>query len=131
MAESNRSRGFTLLEVLLALAILGASFTVLLTAHSAALRNEARARRLMTATALARQILTETEVDGIPALGGDTGDFGEEFPGYAWQRTVENVAPEDLPLPTDRLREVRIRVSWQERGREESTELLYYAVATP
>jgi prepilin-type N-terminal cleavage/methylation domain-containing protein len=129
MAESKPSSGFTFLEILVALAILGASFTVLLAAHASAVRQEAAARRLMTATLLAREILTETEVGDPPDLGSDSGDFGDAFPGYAWERDVETVIlPIDtsLDLPMDKLREVRLRVTWPQRGETAFTELVYY-----
>ena len=117
-----RTAGFTFLELLVALAILGSSFVVLLSAHSSATRQEARARRLMTATLLAREMLTETEVEGFPELGGDAGDFGEEFPGYTWQREV-------LTTPFDLAREVHVMVSWPDRGNTETLDLVFYAVA--
>ncbi len=125
------SRGFTFLEILVALAILGATFTVLLQAHAAALRQQASARRLMTATLLAREILTDTEVSAALEIGADEGDFGEDFPNYTWIREVESLS---LPfvstgsLPTDYLRMVRIVVSWPDRGETQSTELVYYAL---
>lgn len=132
MDGSRWTSGFTFLEILLALAILGSAFTVLLVAHTSSLRQAAAARRLMTATLLAREILTDTEIEGPPDLGGDAGDFGEAFPGFAWERQVENVAlPIELPsfVPTDRLREVRVRVTWPERGETAATEVTYYALA--
>ncbi len=121
MGGWSRSSGFTLLEVLVALAVMGASFTVLLAAHTSAARQEARARRLITATLLARQVLTDTEVQGYPELGGDSGDFGEEFPEYAWER-------ETTTTEFDRVREVHIRVTWPEQGERTGTELVYYAI---
>jgi prepilin-type N-terminal cleavage/methylation domain-containing protein len=131
MSGSKPGNGFTFLEILVALAVLGSAFTVLLAAHASAVRQEAAARRLMTATLLARQVLTDTEVNGVPGLGGDEGDFGEKYPRYAWERQVERVAlPIDLPvdLPTDRLVQVRIRVTWLERGETAATELVYFAL---
>lgn len=113
--------GFTFLELLVALAILGSAFTVLLSAHTSAARQEARARRLMTATLLTREILTETEVEGFPELGEDRGDFGEDFPEYSWERRVETTE-------FDRVRLVHIAVFWPERGDRTFTEILYYAV---
>ncbi|MDW7709272.1 MAG: prepilin-type N-terminal cleavage/methylation domain-containing protein [Deferrisomatales bacterium] len=113
--------GFSFLELLLALAILGSAFTVLLSAHTSAARQEAQARRLMTATLLTRELLTETEVEGFPDLGQDDGDFGEAFPDYAWERRVETTEFEGVRL-------VRLIVFWPERGDRASTELVYYAV---
>ena len=117
-----RRGGFTFLELIIALAMLGAAFTVLLSAHGAALRTEAQAQRLMKATLLGRQVLTETESQGFPELGGDEGDFGEDFPGYAWERRVETTE-------FDRVRLIRIVVSWPERGATGSSEFSYYAVS--
>ncbi|GAB4277171.1 MAG: hypothetical protein Kow0092_32970 [Deferrisomatales bacterium] len=114
----------------MALAILGSSFFVLLSAHAAALRREAAARRLLTGTLLARELLARTEVDGPPELGGDSGEFGEAFPGYTWERQVETVAlPGGMVAggAADRLREVRLRVAWPERGGTRFTEVVYYA----
>ena len=66
-------------------------------------------------------------VQGFPALGGDEGDFGEEFPGYTWQREV--VTP-DLPIPVTsvEVREVHISVSWPDRGGTDSTSLVMYGI---
>ncbi|MHB8764801.1 MAG: type IV pilus modification PilV family protein [Deferrisomatales bacterium] len=124
MAGSGRSRrlrgGFTFLELLVALAILGSSFVVLLTAHSSALRQEARARRLMIASMLGRELLARTDVEGFPDLGGDSGEF-EGYPDFAWERTTETT-----PFPG--VREVRITISWPEAAGTSTTEFLYYAV---
>jgi general secretion pathway protein I len=119
--------GFTFLELLVSLAILGSAFVILLSAHTSAARLESRARRLMTASLLARQIVTDTELNGVPDLGGDDGDFGEEFPEYAWER---NVATPDLPIPITSVdvREVHIQVTWPDRGGTDSMDLVFYKV---
>jgi len=131
MAGKSWSKGFTVLEVMVALAILGSAFTMLLAAHASAVRTEGAAQRLMTGTLLARQILTTTEVEGVPELGGDRGDFGEGFPEYSWERTVlDPNLPVDLPLSIspDNLREVHITVTWPERGQTNAVDLVYYAL---
>ncbi len=112
-------RGFTLLEVLVALAVLGSSFAVLLAAHSSAVRQEAHARHLMTASTLARELITRSEIGDLPEYGSDGGEF-EEVPGYAWERLVEAT-----PFPG--VLEVRVRVTWRQGGRETATEFVYYA----
>lgn len=112
-------RGFTFLEVLVALAILGSSFVVLLSAHSSALRQEARARRLMTATTLAREVIARSAIGDLPEFGSDSGEF-EGVAGYAWARQVEAT-----PFPG--VLEVRVQVSWRAGEGEETTEFVYYA----
>jgi len=134
MGDKSSSRGFTVLEVLVALAILGSAFTMLLAAHASAVRVEGSAQRLMTGTLLARQILTTTEIEGPPSMGGDSGDFGEAFPDYAWERTVQDLnLPVSLPLsvPVGDLKQIHIAVTWPERGQTASVDLFYYALVSP
>ena len=109
------------------MAILGSAFVILLSAHSSAARMESRARRLMTASLLARQIVTDTDLNSFPELGGDDGDFGEEFPEYAWERDV--VTP-NLPIPVTAVdvREVHITVTWPDRGSTDSMDVVFYKV---
>ncbi len=101
---------------------MGSTFAVLLSAHTSAARLESDARRLFTATALARQLLSQTEVEGLPVFEGDAGDFGETFPEYRWQREVS--ASPFLPFPD--LKQVTIRVLWAEGQRTRSTEVVFY-----
>ena len=120
-AGSRGDRGFTFLELLIAVAILGTAFTVLLSAHATAIRQEGRARSLMRATLLARQVLTETEIaDDLP-LGTQEGEFGEGFEGFTWNRRVETT---EFP----RIRQVTIQVTWPSGSGPASTDLVYYVV---
>ncbi|AUX49069.1 general secretion pathway protein GspI [Sorangium cellulosum] len=73
-----RARGFTLLEVMVAVAILGLGLTAILSAQAGAFSAAAHARNLSLATGLARCKMTELEErlakDGLPAL--DEADSG-------------------------------------------------------
>ncbi|RYF08246.1 MAG: prepilin-type N-terminal cleavage/methylation domain-containing protein [Deltaproteobacteria bacterium] len=76
-------RGFTLLEVLVALAIMGISLTVLLQAQGAALRSASRSRDMTVATLLARGKMIDIEKhlfhDGFSLSTEDeSGDFSAE-----------------------------------------------------
>ncbi len=66
-------RGFTLLEVLAAVAVIGFAFTMLARANISALRAEGLAERRLMASLLADRILTELEASmaegGAPPLG--------------------------------------------------------------
>ncbi len=78
-----KARGFTLLEVVMSVAILGISLTMLLTTNAASLNNAARARDLTVATLLTRSKMIDIEqeiVDEGFTIGDETdsGDFGEE-----------------------------------------------------
>jgi general secretion pathway protein I len=73
-----RARGFTLLEVMVAVAILGLGLTAILSAQAGAFSAAAHARNISTATGLLRCKMTELEEriakEGLPAL--DESDSG-------------------------------------------------------
>lgn len=93
-----RRHGFTLLEVMVALAILAISLLTVTEIVSSALRSQVLARDLEVATLLARgkmaELTEQYEREGF-GVGGDTeeGDFEEEgHPEFAWE--MELVEPE-------------------------------------
>lgn len=127
--------GFTLLEVLLAIALLAIALPVLLGLRNFDLDLHARAGELTAATLLAQEKLLETELLGVYPIGEITGDFqnpplgtqstfqaGNRAAGYKWKRTV-------LPTPLELIREVRVQVSWPRGAAEETVEVSTYVFA--
>ena len=112
--------GFTLLEVMIALAILAVALVALLGLRNRDVEMETYARDLTRATLVARQMALTVDAEGTPELGFTEGDFGADRPGYAWKRQV---SPFMADLIGDRVREVRISVLWgvpdDHRGPEE------------
>lgn len=113
--------GFTLLEVLVALVILGVALTALLSAEAAGVRLRSQSQELTLATFLAQARMTDVELAGFPELGTREGDFGDAYPGYRWELTVS-----ETPFP--RVREVRLVVRWPAGTREERLELTNFMV---
>jgi general secretion pathway protein I len=81
-------KGFTLLEVMIAMAILA---TVLVTvfhsqSQSIAMANESRART--TLALLAQSRMAELEGQQNLSIGQTSGTFGDDFPNYSWTANV-------------------------------------------
>jgi general secretion pathway protein I len=128
-------QGFTLLEVLLAIALLAIALPILLGLRNFDLDLHERATELRAATLLAQEKLLEAELAGVYPIGEIAGDFrnaplgapatvaaSERAPGYKWKRTI---APTPLPL----IREVRVKVSWPRGASEESVDVSTYVFA--
>ncbi len=127
-------QGFTLLEVLLAIALLAIALPVLLGLRNFDLDLHARAEELTAATLLAQEKLLETELLGVYPVGEVSGDFQasplgvqsavppDRALGYKWKRTVS-------PTPLELIREVRVQVSWPRGAQEETVEASTYVFA--
>lgn len=97
-----RDAGFTLLEVMVALAILALALTFISQAQQASMRQVLRAKMMTVATFLAREKMVEVE-DELFEEGfkdfeeEEKGDFAEEgFKNYRWVMKIEKIE-----LPTD------------------------------
>jgi general secretion pathway protein I len=130
--KSSSSKGFTLLEILLAIAILGVAVTVIMQQFSAGLRIARVSRTYTTATIHAKQILEEYLLADEMEEGEASGTFDD---GYAWNVIIEAYEDykkeegateeeqdlyEHLPLEMFRIESV---VSWMEGDRENSVAL--------
>lgn len=96
MTKEIRSRGFTLVEVLVATTILATGLLAALTAFSMAGRVTGAANNDTAIAFLAHQKLAEIQLLGGEELpvGVSTGDFAPDFPQYGWEMTVSE--PDEL-----------------------------------
>ena len=106
----NSQPGFTLLEVLVAVAILGAALAVLLGAVNKDLILASQSKNLVVASALAQRKLSEIELEGFPEEGEKEGEFAEA-PGFKW---FVSVTPLGLPGLDTEIRVVRLLITWDE-----------------
>lgn len=116
--QSPPASGFTLLEVLVALAILSLALVVLLGLRNRDVNLVITTRHLTVATALARMKMVETGMEGFPELGEMAGEFGQDYPGFRWHRVISST-------PFDYVREARVSVMWGQDDRD-GVELVNY-----
>lgn len=112
------SSGFTLLEVIIALAIMGVGFALAMELLATGTRSAKVSEGYTLAVLLARQKMAA--MLATPALKGST-EHGEFDGGLSW-------ASEILPLEQDealpaQLYQVRVRVAWPSRRGEKSVDL--------
>ena len=96
--DQKRIKGFTLLEVMVALSILGIALTVLIQLFSGGLRQAKNSRDYTKAVLYAKQVMEEVAMKEILAEGIENGDLTD---GYRWQVTVspqEISTEEDFPV---------------------------------
>jgi general secretion pathway protein I len=91
--HSARTAGFTLLEVMIAIAILGMGLFALLGLHHQSMQSVIQAQDETRAAMLAQVVMTQTELQRYPDDGNSHGDFNAVFPklypNYRWQRLVQ------------------------------------------
>jgi general secretion pathway protein I len=129
-------RGFTLLEVVIALGILALALPILLGLRNWDLDLHARAKEMTAATILAQEKLIETELGTLLPLGETGGEFlptplGSQATtvvtnrqsNYRWKRIVSST-----PLPI--VREVKIQVLWPRGTIDEMLEVSTYVFST-
>jgi general secretion pathway protein I len=114
-----RTTGFTLLEVMIALAILSIVAVAFLRAQAGSLRLVDEASQISLATLLAKEKMAELESIGFSEPKKNTGTGGKEFPSLRWEQVVS--LTEVLNL-----RKAQVRVLWMEGQQERSLELTAY-----
>ncbi len=91
-AGRNSARGFTLLEVMVAMAILGIALLGLLGLQHQSLQSVIRSQDMTQASLLAQTIITQAEIDRFPDVGNYHGTFDGLFPGkyrnFRWEEVV-------------------------------------------
>jgi len=112
-------RGFTLLEIMVALSVLSIGIVTVLELFSGSLRLADRASRRTQAVIYAQEVMDRLFEEETLDDGEESGEVGG---GYSWVSRVQEVRPEEEgerfqtrenTLSPTRLKELEVRVYWQ------------------
>lgn len=148
-----RNKGFTLLEIMVAMAILSISLVALLSFQGNTMITSGRAEKITEATMLARMKMGEIELEldkglkkgEFPEEKTEEGEFEEPFENYKWKLSIKGVK---LPAPVmgdegsvenligrqlteeiaKTVREVKLEIVWSELGEEQSINVVTHIV---
>jgi general secretion pathway protein I len=115
--------GFTLLEVMVALAIIAGSLVVILHSHFLSVNLANRAIGESLASLLAKEKMEETVKEGFPEEGEEEGVF-KEHSHFRWRRTVEQA--ELFEKEIDGLRRIVVTIFWFDGRDEHEFEVVNY-----
>ncbi len=128
--DRNREKGFTLIEVVIALAILGIGLTAIIELFSGGLRLGRISHEYTKAMNFASLKMEEVATQGTIEAGEEEGEFDSIF---RWRTGIEKVdiLPYDkgaeFKPPVDFYR-IRVNVLWKSGAKERSTSLESYRV---
>lgn len=111
-----RRRGFSLLELVVAIAVLTVGMLGVLRAVSQGINASRAAADRTLGVELSEQKLTELVVNPELEPGVESGDFGELHPRFVWESTVEETELTGLYR-------VRVTVTWTSGAQEHSIDL--------
>ena len=118
--DNPREQAFTLLEIMIALAIIGIGLTALLGLGNRIIGVNDRLQNVTQATLLAQQKMAENELlvnqEGLAQFRENSGTFAAPFSRYRWQTSVS-----ETPLPT--VKQVTVTVLWGDPKQNESIDV--------
>ncbi len=92
------SAGFTLLEVMIAVALIAIALVTLIGAQAQSVSIATGSRFETMASLLAQWKLTEFSLQDYEQLTGGEGNFGEEYPHFLWKSEVNELAEDETGI---------------------------------
>ena len=148
-----KSDGFTLLEIMVSVAILSISLVALLSFQGNTMITSGRAEKITEAAMLAKMKMSEIELEmdklqkkgEFPDEKSEEGSFEEPFGNYKWKMEIRRVT---LPAPTTgeegsvenligkqlseeigkTVRELKVEIFWEELGEGQSINVVTHIV---
>ncbi len=127
--QIRRPRGFTLIEVVAALAIVSIALLALLRLHLISMRAADKAQVLSQAVFLAQEKMTEALSGGYPPVGTQSGVVDTDGPAFTWRTEVTEARPAQSPpsdLKLSRLRQLSVDVAWPKGAGQDHIQFTTY-----
>ena len=112
MLKISHNRGFSLLEVMIAVALIAIALVTLLGSQSQSVSFANSAKFETMAALLAQGKMSEITIQDADSLSSDSGNFGDDYPGYAWEATVSDVSIEGIDAISNYLKQIDLTVTW-------------------
>ncbi len=110
-ARRHRAAGFTFIEILAAMLFMAIVIPVAMKGLMLANMVQERAARKRTAAELAAKILNQAIVENTWVDGDQSGNFGEDFPGFAWSIHSESWTQDTMTV-------VSVEISYKVQDRQ-------------
>ena len=115
-------RGFTLLEVMVALAVLSLALVVIFSQQATSIDQGNEARIVIKATFLAQERMTALLTNDRLSIGEEDGEVPEDIPSFHWKQVVEESEIEGM-------QRVTVIVLWKEGDKERDVRLVTYVAS--
>ena len=112
IAESDQKKGFTLLEVMVALSIIAIVLVSVYRLHAQTVSMNNEVRFYVTAPMLAQIKMAEIKSESLEDIGDDSGDYGDEFPDYRWNIVIDDVESTALGNIARDLKKIDLLISF-------------------
>ena len=112
LGERDRKKGFTLLEVMVALSIIAIVLVSVYRMHAQTVSMNNEVRFYATAPMLAQIKMAEIESKSLEDIGDDSGDYGDEFPDYRWNIVIDDVESTALGNIAKDLKKIDLLISF-------------------
>lgn len=110
--ERDQKKGFTLLEVMVALSIIAIVLVSVYRLHAQTVSMNNEVRFYVTAPMLAQIKMAEIKSESLEDIGDDSGDYGDEFPDYRWNIVIDDVESTALGNIAKDLKKIDLLISF-------------------
>lgn len=121
-----RSRGFSLIEVVAALAIVSIALLGLLRLHLISLRTADKAQAVAQAVGLAQERMAEVLCCGYPPVGTKSGVAEVDGARFTWRTEVAEARSGLGPINLKNLRRLSVDVTWEQGSGAKNIEIITY-----